>query len=156
MPRKKPAAKSKKKNVKPEANVSKKGIHPPWNMEPAIVPYFQQIVEDLEERGMNSSSFYFVVKSLATTLYFLQIAEEDLHTEGIVLTGPKGGVVSNPAVGVYNALSDKVQKLSASLGMTPKDRAYTYPVEGGAGEEENPRDKIFRPSITISANIKNL
>ena len=53
-------------------------------------------------------------------------AEQEIEDIGITVTGPKGGVMQNPAVTVATQERQLMLKFMAELGMTPGSRSRLH------------------------------
>jgi P27 family predicted phage terminase small subunit len=98
---------------------SKDGMQPqPWLPEDCH-GYFEQIKEQLDIIGLNSSSYSITASQAAYRMVEIEECIKDIAAVGRKIAGPNGMVRSNPTVTQLSEAQRHLQSLTSELGLTP-------------------------------------
>ena len=87
---------------------------------------WRRVVRDLKGAGVLARVDRATLEGYCVSYARWRLAEEEIETEGITITGPKGGVMKNPAVTVAVQERMLMLKFMSELGMTPSSRSRLH------------------------------
>ena len=100
-------------------------------------PYFKEIVKDLRDLGLESSSDVSVVKSLAIQMKRRDDLTLTILKEGETFTTSDGTVRKHPASSLLNDVVSSILRISANMGLDPRSRLILL---GETNKEREPAD----------------
>lgn len=98
---------------------------------------FRYTVRQLDHMGIASAADVDTLIAYCWAVVNHRNASRVLARSPILVMGPGGGLVQNPALRVQTQQAQLVARLAAEFGLTPSARAGIE-VNGGGGEHENP------------------
>jgi hypothetical protein len=111
-------------------------IEPVIPLEPAELIYFNQVINDRESTSW-STNHLSIACNLARTQVAIDRLWEQLKTEGYTLKNERGTPIANPALNALNTLTNTMQALNRTLGLSASQR-------GLAGSKQGERNKTDR------------
>jgi P27 family predicted phage terminase small subunit len=87
---------------------------------------WHRVVRDLKDAGVLGRVDRATLEGYCVSYARWRVAEKEIEAEGITVTGPKGGVMKNPAVTVAVQERTLMLKFMSELGMTPSSRSRLH------------------------------
>jgi hypothetical protein len=120
-----------------------KPIEPSMSLLPAELTYFNQITSDREAASW-SSNHLTIATNLAKTYAAIDRLWDEISDEGFTTVNDRGTTVANAKVTVLNQMTQAMQSLNRTLGLSASQR-------GLAGAKQGDRNKNDRKVREINA-----
>ena len=113
-----------------------KPIEPVLPLLPQELTYFNQIVTDREAASW-SPNHLTIACNLAKTYAAIDVLWDQLRADGFTIRNERGTQIANPALTALNSLTQSMQALNRTLGLSASQR-------GLAGDKQQQRNKTDR------------